>query len=155
MRRWLLLLCVLLFSAPSFAQVKIINVQTQVDTLIYTAVDMETLYLFKGPQGYLIKAESTNMFDSTPRFYLGKDKETCIESLQDLISLTENDVATQIVVQDAEGNLYMGITAQMALAIRKPIPAKSDRIVMRNSEMSGSISLKRKAMENLIKYLNQ
>lgn len=155
MKRWIVLLVALMCSVPSFAQVKIIDVQTQADTLIYTAMDMETLFLYKGPKGYLIKAESTNMFDNTVRFYLGKDKETSIQSLNDLILLTDNDIATQVVIQDSEGVFFIGITTALTNYIRKPTPIKADRIIIRNSDMSGVVSLKKKAMENLIKYLNQ
>lgn len=155
MRRLVVLLVAIAFALPSFAQVKVIDIQTQADTMVFTAVDMETLFLYKGPKGYLIKADSSNMFDNPMRFYLGEDKETTIQSLKDMISLTENDVATQVIVQDSEGMVFYGITASLTNYVRKPTPIKSDRIVIRNSEMSGVVSLKRKAMESLIKYLNQ
>ena len=158
MKRYLLLTLVSLFSVASFAQVQVIEVIHEADTLLYpTNRENGTIELYKNKDGYLIKVDSSNMFDKVPSFFLGKDISTSLESLDRLHKLCENDVATQVIISDAMGVPYIGFVAYGSHYYykRRPTYIKSDTIYLKNEDMSGVIEISQKELEMLKKLIRK
>ena len=159
MKKVLLLNFILLFSFSAFAQVKILEVQNEADTLLFsTSRSMqveELLDLYKNTEGYMFKIYSSNVFDITPRFYIGKTKQEAIETLASLIEMCNADVATKAIIEDKQGNKFHTYTAWMQGLDRKPVYQKSDRIHLSTYDMAGTFCLRVRTMEDAINYLRK
>jgi hypothetical protein len=158
MKRFAVLLMIATMAVSGFAQVRVVQVTHEVDTLIYTSskgLSSESVVdLFKGPSGYLFKVESNNIFDPSLSFGLGKTKEEAVAGLKELLLLCENDVDTRAVLLDSEGREYHVRTAYMLNRTRKPVSVKSDRLHLKHILMAGYMSINKKTIEDIINYLN-
>lgn len=159
MKRVIIVAITLLFSLTASAQLKVVKMMHQADTLIYTTArgmsEEELIDIYKGPKGYLIKVTSTNMFDDKPKFYIGKTKEEAKQTLIDLANMCDCDVATSAIVEDSEGITFVLQTTYMANKTRKSSFVKSDRVYAKNEKMAGWMCLKKKILEEAINALNK
>lgn len=158
MKKYLLLTLASLFSVASFAQVQVVDVIHEADTLLYpTNTELGEVELYKNKDGYLIKVDSSNMFDDAPSFFLGKDIPTSLESLDRLHKLCENDVATKVIITDAKGVPYMGYVAYGSHYYykRRLTYIKSDTIYLKNEDMAGVIEISQKKLETLKKFISK
>lgn len=159
MKRFVLALLLCILPIGINAQIKIKEVQYEADTLIMSVqkgIDSSSILdLFKGNKGYLIRVNSTNMFDPSPSFYLGETKSQTIKSLIELLELCDNDVATVAIVEDVLGNQFYIRTSYMAAIVRKPTFVKSDRLHIKNVNMAGFMCLNKKTIEETIKLLGK
>ena len=155
MRKLVVCLLALMIGFSASAQLKSVEVIHDADTLIYMSQTFsDAIRLYKNPKGYLLKIDSSNMFDSTPFFYLGKTKESAIQTLQDLARLCDNDVATKVILRDSEDNLFVGFTTNGYSSQRKPTYIKSNCLHLKNENMAGTIQLFEKQAQTIISFLN-
>ena len=124
----IIITAIAMFGLSSSAQVKVVDIKRDADTLVFQfSSGMDMVNIYKNQNGYLIKEESSNMFDAVQRFYLGKDKEECIASLQIFSELYKEDVATKATVIDAMGNHFFAVTdIGMGGAKRKTTKQKAE-----------------------------
>lgn len=160
MKKILLLAIAVIVSVSASAQIKVCNIECQADTLLYLTqkghLDGDPIEVYKNPKGYLIKIASSNMFDITPRLYLGETKEDAIQALNQMIELCNNDVATTIVIEDADGKLFTAITTYGTVYTKRtPTYTKSDRLHLTNDDIVGIITIKDKVAEEVIKFLKK
>ena len=157
MRKVLLLALAMVLPIVTNAQIKVVEVERQADTLMHTfSSGMDIVNIYKNQKGYFLAEESTNRFDPLIRFYLGKDKARSIESLQTMVSFCNEDVSTTIRVQDAEGCPFVIKTdAFSGNTRRKPTFTNSTMVGITNEEMAGWVYYKKKALEEIIKILNR
>jgi predicted P-loop ATPase len=153
----IIITAIAMFSLSSSAQVKVVDIKRDADTLMFqfsSGTDMVNIY--KNQYGYLIKEESSNMFDAVQRFYLGKDKQECITSLKKFAELYKEDVATKATVIDAMGNQFLAVTdIGMGGAKRKTTKQNSNVVRLATEDMSGWIYFRKKAMEELMSILSK
>lgn len=139
MKKLMLLLMVLIY-LPMYAQINIVEVKEDTDTLVYKTIrgeeykelalggDSSTIYLYKNKYGYLIKSK-------TLKFHIGETPIEAIESLEKIESLIENDIDTRAVIYDAIGDTLYCKTAYMEAMERKATYIKSDRIYISSDKM--------------------
>lgn len=153
----IIIAAIAMFSLSSSAQVKVVDIQRDADTLVFQfSSGMDMVNIYKNQHGYLIKEESSNMFDAVQRFYLGKDKHECITSLKKFAELYKEDVATKATVIDAMGNQYLAVTDfGMGGAKRKTTKQNTNLIRLTSKDMSGWIYFRKKAMEELMSILSK
>lgn len=159
MKRIIIFIAVLIGCLPASAQLKVVKVNHDADTLLYSTVTgnmaEEIIDLYKNKKGYLIKVTSTNMFDVRPRFYIGTTKEEAIESANILAEFCENDVGTSAEVLDACGETFIMSNAYMANESRKPEFVKGDRVYITHKTMAGWMCVKRRALLEMIKVIEK
>lgn len=159
MKRIIIFIAVLIGCLPASAQLKVVKVNHDADTLLYSTVTSvtpeEIIDLYKNKKGYLIRVSSTNMFDVKPRFYIGRTKEEAIESANILAEFCENDVGTSAEVQDACGEPFRMANAYMANDERRPEFVKGDRVYIANASMAGWMCIKRRALLEMIKVIEK
>jgi hypothetical protein len=158
MKRLLLIIIAVIAPFIASAQFRVVRVTEDADTLLYVTkmgnID-ELIDLYKNKDYYMIKSSSSNIFDVTPAIYLGKTKEEAVIALKSIAELGEKDVATTSEILDAKGQVYIMKTTYMASGDRKPTFVKGDRVLAKNREMSGVVCLKKKLVEEIIKYLSE
>ena len=139
------------------AQIKVVEIKRDADTLMHTfSSGMDIVHVYKNQKGYFLAEESTNRFDPLIRFYLGEDKSRSIESLRTMVSFCEEDVSTTIQVQDAEGHPFTIRTdAFSGTTRRKPTFTPSTMIGITNKDLAGWVYYKKKALEEIIKLLGK
>ena len=157
MRRLISVIFAVSLAISASAQVKVVVVQEQADTLMhYFTSGTDVINLYKNQNGYFIAGESTNRFDPFVRLYLGKGKEQAIQSLRAFIDFFRYDVATTIEVSDALGNHFLVKTDYgTGGAKRKPGFQNTTTIRITNEHMSGWVYYRRKAFEDMITYLSR
>lgn len=157
MKRILLVIAHLLIGLSLSAQIKIVAIDRDADVLMFTfSSGMDVINVYKNSKGYFLAEESTNMFDSFQRFYLGGNTEETIASLTSLISFCDEDVATKFTIQDAVGNEFLVVTDIGTGGYkRKPTPQKSNMVRIRNNDMAGWMCYRKKALEEIISILSK
>lgn len=156
MRTLATLIISLLVSVSATAQIEVVEIERQADTLMFVFNSgMETINVYKNPNGYFLAEKSTNMFDPIKRFYLGKDKAEACTSVKTLLSFCGEDVETTIKVLDAMGQEYV-ITTDMGLGgcDRRPTPQVSNMIWLQSIEMAGWVRFSKKCLEELLSRLS-
>lgn len=149
MKKILLAVTLLIVSVSAFAQLRDVRVIHEADTLIHSSVEAS---LYRNKLGYLMKVESSNSLDSKPVIHLGENTISAIKTLEDLINLCDNDVATEAFVKDAEGQeYYIKTSYTMAHATRKRIYRKSNGMFLKNSNMAGIVWISTLQLEEMIK----
>ncbi len=141
----------LFITLPSFAQLRVIGIQTQADTLVFN-ISGEAAELYKGQKGYILKDTSYPQNDASISLYLGETKEKSVESLRVLIDLCKNDVGTTFTFEDAQGVMYYGITASELRTIRTQNYHESNGIMITNSNMNRAPLFKRISLQHIITY---
>jgi hypothetical protein len=162
-------------SITANAQLKDIDIKTQADTLIINTSSSSLgedswADLFKGSDGYLFKmllanrynSRSTNSeylnntsFFNNPTFYIGETNQEAIATINELVKLCKNDVATSAEVRDFKGNSYHISTATALYLERSQTYVESDRLFIWNNEMEEPIILLKKTMEEALKFLKK
>lgn len=156
MRKALLIALAMIASIASHAQIKVVEVERQADTLMFTfSSGMDIINVYKNATGYFIAEDSSNMFDSRERFYLGKDKTEAVMSAKTLVALCDNDVATRASILDADGNSFLVRTDSTNGSNRKPTFQSSNIIRIKNERMAGWVILRKKALEELVVVLSK
>lgn len=153
------ILIILLLTLPIsvYAQIKVVEIDRQADTLVFTfSSGMDVVNVYKNENGYFLAEESTNMFDPLKRFYLGKDKEESIKSVQTLIDFCKEDVDTTIKILDATGNEFI-VKTDIGTGgyYRKPTPQTSNMIRIKNDELAGWVHFRKKTLEELLTLLSK
>ena len=157
MKRLLLILSLLTASISAFAQIKLVEIKNEADTLLYTtrALEGEIIELFKNQQGYLILINTDNSLDPNFKFYIGKTKSDALTSLDCLNRLIDSDVASTSTIEDVNGTIYETRTAYMAMTKRRPTYTKSDRLLIRNPLQAGWMTIKPKGISEIIDFLSK
>jgi len=159
MKKLLVIAALCFTSISAMAQLKVIEVRDDADTLVYSSlkgnIADEWLDVYKNKDGYLIKGKSTNMFDSAPTFYLGATKEQAYKTLEDISLLCDKDVASCSLVEDAMGNSFALFTSNFGSFKRKPQFVKGDRVYAKNENMAGLLCFKKTVVDEVIKYLKK
>lgn len=160
MKRAIIIAITLLFSLTAYAQLKVLKITHDADTLVYATktgvlAENEFIDVYKNPKGYLIAVHSSNIFDNSQRFYIGKTKETAIQTLKDFVAFCDNDVATHATIADSEGNQFYIQTGTATNNVRRFEFVKSDRLFLADLEMAGVMCLKKKILEEAINALNK
>ena len=154
MRRFVIIFIGLFLSISSYGQLRVLEVVNQADTLIFTSTHNLTLEecieLYKGPKGYILKSSSDRY-----AFYLGEDKENAMRILKDLSKLCELDVATTMLIQDEEENVFFGKVACLANMTRKPTFIKGDRLFITKDDFTRYMCLKQNNLDQIVKFLKQ
>lgn len=153
MKKILLAATLLIVSVSASAQLRDVRVIHEADTLIHSSIEAS---LYRNKLGYLMKVESSNSLDSTPVIHLGENTISAIETLEDLINLCDNDVATEAFVKDAEEQeYYIKTSYTMAHATRKRVYRKSNGMFLKNSNMAGIVWISTLQLEEMIKALKK
>lgn len=153
MKKILLVAAFLITTVSASAQLRDVRVIHEADTLIHSSVEAS---LYRNKLGYLMKVESSNSLDSTPVVHLGENTISAIETLEELINLCDNDVATEAFVKDAEGQEYHIKTSYtMAHTERKRTYKKSNGMFLKNSNMAGVVWISTLQLEEMIKALKK
>lgn len=157
MRRLVSVIFALSLAISASAQIKVVVVQEQADTLMqYFTSGADVVNVYKNQNGYFIAGESTNRFDPFVRLYLGKDKEQAVQSLRSFIDFFKYDVATTIELSDALGNYFIVKTdSGIGGTKRKPNFQNTTTIRITNEHMSGWVYYRKKPFEDMITYLSK
>ena len=157
MKRLLLILSLLTASISSFAQIKLVEVNNEADTLLYStrALEGDIIELYKNQLGYMILINTDNSLDLNFKFYIGKTKSDALTSLNCLNSLIDSDVASTSTIEDVNGTTFETRTAYMALTKRRPTYTKSDRLLIRNPLQAGWMTMKPKGISEIIEFLSK
>lgn len=156
MRKVLLLALAMVASITAHAQIKVVEVNRQADTLMfYVNSGLDAIMVYRNPTGYFLAEESTNRFDDCERFYLGKDEEESVTSVLTLVNFCKNDVATTITILDAAGNPFLVKTDSTNGSMRKTMFQNSNIIRIKNANMAGWVHLRKKTLEELAVALSR
>lgn len=156
MKKILLTLFLTISSVNVFAQIEVIELKEHADTLITSiSTGMDYLDIYRSEKGYLIKTESTNSYDHTQNFYLGKTAEDVTYTLRWLSSMCDKDIATQAIIKDAAGGLFTIRTVYGVNATRQRRFIQGDRITINNDSMAGIFIIRKKSIEEIIKYFEK
>ena len=160
MKRVVIIAIAMLFSLSASAQLKVVKMMHEADTLVYATktgviAENEFIDVYKNSKGYLIAVHSSNIFDNTQSFYIGRTKESAVQTLRDFFVFCDNDVATSATIADAEGNQFYIRSGTGTNNVRRFEFAKSDRVFLTDLEMAGVMCLKKKVLEEAINALGK
>ncbi len=146
-----------LMCITSYAQIRVVDIQRDADTLMFEfSSGIELNRIYKNQYGYFMREESDNMFDPYQKFYIGQDKEECIKSAERFKELFNEDVQTKARVIDAMGKEFYVVTDYgIGGTRRKKIKQKSNFVRLTSEDMSGSIYIRKKSIEELIEVLSK
>lgn len=157
MKRILIAVAIVLINMSSYAQIRVVDIQRDADTLMFEfSSGMEMNQIYRNQYGYFMREVSDNMFDAYQRFYLGQDKGECIKSANKLLELFEEDVQTKARIIDAMGTEFYAETDYGLGGVkRKTTKQKSNFIWLKTEKMAGTITIRKKSLEELIIRLSK
>lgn len=160
MKKSFLCVIVSLLSITLSAQIKVINIKTEADTLVYSTLrgntPEDTIELYKNQSGYLIR-NGKDLFKEKKllKFCLGTNKHQAMESLKDLCELSQNDIDTQFIIEDCSGTKFYGTTVSESVKKRVTTYREGDRVLITTGNISDTCIFKRVALEEIIKFLRK
>lgn len=168
MRKIIEVICLLMLSTNVSAQLKVINLQQEADTLVFVIENPNKLVpsqsdeliggqinLHKNSDGFLIKAHPSNIFATSFKMQIGRTTEEATMSINTLIEFCELDVATIAIIEDTSGKRFKVYTGKQLDVMRRKSKQKGDRIYIKDDTLEGYICIQKLSLDVAIKALKK